>query len=86
MQSFQSRQILRDPFQAAENIAAGFRQHLPGRGQINFLADLLVQRLTRRFRQLFDLDGQRGRGEVEFLSGTRKAHVPCHGIENAQLV
>ena len=59
---------------------------LAGGGEKDLLAQLLEQRLPHGFRELLDLQRQRGRREVQFFGRTREAVVARHGQEDAQLV
>ncbi|MDT4880284.1 hypothetical protein FQZ97_1160240 [compost metagenome] len=65
---------------------AGIGQGLAGGGEKDLFAQLLEQRLAHGFRQLLDLQRQRGRRQVQRFGGAREAAVARHRVKDAQLV
>jgi len=71
--------------EGAEDLAGGLGKVLAVGGQVEFLADLLDQRHTNCFGELFHLHRHGRLREVELLGGAGKAAEPGDGLENFQL-
>ena len=84
--ALQGRQVLRQALHAFFDVCARIGQRASGGGEEDFFAQLLEQGLAHGVGQLFDLQRQRGRRQVQGFSRTGKTVVPGHGQKNAQLV
>ena len=86
LHTLQRGEVFAQPLQAHIDVGAGLGQHVACGRQEDFLAQLFEQRLTHGFRQLLDLQRQRGRREVQGLGRAREAVVLRDGVKDAQLV